>query len=255
MYFVPGQAADQGPPSLRTALATVRRDAGWWHKLLIGGLLVSTGVGLVMVEGYAIESLDNTRNGFATPLPRWRDWSLKAIQGMFGLIIDFFYFVFPVLLGGLVWGCGAVALAVLGGASALRIVGWVIVVGVVVWLVAMWLLGVSPVAKQVYVAEGVPRESLGGKPIRTVLEANARGLYARARLHSVPPYLVACALLAAAWYAQRWSGWLALVFVWIGLAALLGARLITIQLYGAATQQLDQQRLQQRRAARTRNDL
>jgi hypothetical protein len=240
---------------LRTALATVRRDPGWWHKLLVGGLLASTGIGLIMVEGYAIESLDNTRNGFATPLPRWRDWSLKAIQGMFGLIIDFFYFLFPILLGGLLLGCGAIGLALFGGAPALRIVGWVIGGGVVVWLVAMWLLGVSPVAKQVYVAEGVPRESLGGKPIRTVLEANARGLYARARLHSVPPYLVACALLVAAWYAQRWSGWLALVIVWIGLAALLGARLVTIQLYGAATQQLDRQRTQQRRAARVRNDL
>jgi hypothetical protein len=250
MYFVPGQPADQGPPSLRTALATVRRDTAWWHKLLVGGLLALSGIGLIMVEGYAVESLDNTRNGFPTPLPRWRDWSLKAIQGLFGLIIDFFYFVFPVLLGGLVWGCGAIGLAVFGGAATLRIVGWVVVVLVLVWIAAMWLLGVSVVAKQFYVSEGVPRDALSAKPIRTVLDSNARSLYFRARLHSLPPYFVALVLLLAAWYSQRWGTWPTLFFLWIALAALLGARLVAIQLYGAATQQLDRQRLQQRRAAR-----
>lgn len=250
MYFVPGQPADHHPPSLRTALATVRRDAAWWHKLLVGGLLALSGIGMVMVEGYAIESLDNSRNGFATPLPLWRDWSSKAIQGLFGLIIDFFYFVFPLLVGGLLWGCGAIGLAVFGGAAALRIMSWGVGAGVLVWLAAMWLLGVSVIAKQFYVNEGVPRDALSDKPLRTVLAPNARSLYFRARLHSIPPYAVVLILLFAAWHSQRWSGWLALFLLGISLAALLGARLVAIQLYGAATQQLDRQRLQQRRAAR-----
>jgi hypothetical protein len=158
--------------------------------------------------------------------------------------------VFPVLLGGLVWGCGAIGLAVFGGAATLRIVGWVVVVLVLVWIAAMWLLGVSVVAKQFYVSEGVPRDALSAKPIRTVLDSNARSLYFRARLHSLPPYFVALVLLFAAWYSQRWGTWPTLFFLWIALAALLGARLVAIQLYGAATQQLDRQRLQQRRAAR-----
>jgi len=250
MYFVPGQPVDQGPPSLPTALATVRRDAGWWHKLLVGGLLGLSGIGVIMVEGYTVESLDNTRNGFPTPLPLWRDWSLKAIQGLFGLIIDFFYFMFPILLGGLLWGCGAIGLAVFGGAAALRIMGWVIAASVLVWLATMWLLGVSVVAKQFYVSEGVPRDALSTKPIHTVLARNARSLYFRARLHSIPPYFVALVLLFAAWYSQRWGTWPALFLLWLALAALLGARLVAIQLYAAATQQLDRQRLQQRRAAR-----
>lgn len=251
MYFVPGQPVDQGPPSLRTALATLRRDKDWWQKLLIGGLLSLSGFGVIMVEGYAVESLDNTRNGIPTPLPRWRDWSLKAIQGLFGLIIDFFFFVFPVLVGGLLWGCSVIGLGVFGGsAAALQAASLVIVVVVLGWLAAMWLLGVSVVAKQFYVREGVPRDALSATPIRTVLASGARSLYFRARLHSVPPYLVAALVLFAAWYGQRWSGWLAVFVLWIGLAALLGARLVAIQLYGAATQQLDRRRLEQRRAAR-----
>ncbi len=250
MYFVPGQPVDQGPPSLRTALATIGRDRGWWHKLLVGGLLALSGIGLIMVEGYSVESLDNTRNGFPTPLPRWRDWSLKAIQGLFGLIIDFFYFVFPVLLGGLLWGCAAIGLAIFGGSAITRVASVVIVAVVLLWLVTMWLLGVSVVAKQFYVREGVPRDALSAAPIRTVLASNARPLYFRARLHSVPPYFVAAALVFAAWYSQRWGTWPALLLLWIALAALLGARLVAIQLYGAATQQLERRRLEQRRAAR-----
>ena len=249
MYF-PGQSADQGPPSLRTALATIHRDREWWRKVLIGGLVALTGVGILFVEGYGIESTDNTRQGYPTPLPRWRDWSIKAIQGAFGLIIDFLYFVFPVLFGGLLWGCSAIAVTVFGGAGLLRFVAFGVLGIVLGWLVVMWLLGVSPVAKQFYVNEGIPQDALSRKVFRTVFAAPARGLYLRARLHSAPLYVVSLAILWGASYSQRWGTWLALLLLWLGLSALLYARLITIQLYQAATQQIERRRWEARRTAR-----
>jgi hypothetical protein len=250
MYYSSGQPVNQGPPSLRTALATIHRDRVWWLKMLIGGLVWLTGLGALLVEGYQIESLDNTRNGFPTPLPHWNDWGTKAIQGVFSLVIDFFYFVFPLLVGGLLWGCGAIMLAVLGGADAFRYIGIGVGVLVLFWLAAMWLAGVSPVAKQIFVGEGLPRDALSSKVLRIVLAAPARSIYFRARLQSVPIYVLALTVLAAAWYSQRWGIWPALLLLWLGLAALLYARLVTIQLYQAATQDLDRRRLQARRAAR-----
>jgi hypothetical protein len=251
MYYLPGQPVDGGAPSLRTALATIHRDRGWWHKMLVGGLLWITVLGSIMVEGYSLESLDNTRNGFPTPLPRWHDWGTKAVQGIFGVVIDFFYFVFPLLAGGVLWGCTTIMLVTFGAEVALRYVGLSIGIVVVVWIAVMWLAGVSPVAKQMFVNEGLPRDALSSKVLRTVTAAPARGMYLRARLHSAPLYVLAVAILAMAWYSQRWGVWAALLLLWLGLAALLYARLVTIQLYQAATKELERRRFQARRAART----
>lgn len=249
MYYA-GQSASQEPPSLRNALATIHRDRGWWHKMLVGGLLTLTGIGAIAVEGYQLESLDNTRNGFPTPLPLWRDWSLKFIQGIFGFVIDFFFFVFPVMLGGMLLGCSAIAQALLSSTALIQPLSLIVSSAVLLWLAAMWLLGVSPIAKQLYANEGLPREALSGKPIRMALTAPGRSVYFRARLQSVPVYLLTCAGLGLGWYALRWNTWLGLAGLWLGLALLCYTRLITIQLYQAATQQLEHDRFQQRRRAK-----
>lgn len=251
MYYVPGQPVDQGPPSLRTAVTTIHRDPGWWHKLLVGGLVWLTGIGTFFVEGYQIESLDNTRNGFPVPLPPWRAWGVKAIQGMFSLVIDFFYFVFPLLVGMLLWGCGTILLVTFASGIALRPVAFGIAVIVVLWLAVAWFVGVSPVAKQFFVNEGLPNDALSSKVVRSALAASSRGLYFRARIHSIPPYLVAVGLFATAWYARAWGTLPALALLWLALAALLYARLITIQLFQAAAQQIERRRWEARRAARS----
>lgn len=250
MYYASGQPTHQGPPSLRTALTTIHRDPGWWHKMLVGGLVWMTGVGMIVAEGYQIESLDNTRSGYPTPLPLWRDWGTKAIQGLFALVIDFFFFLFPVLFGGLLWACSAIMVALIDASAALRPVGLIVMGAVVLWLVVMWLLGVSPIAKQFYVNDGLPKDALSSKVMRTALAAPGRGLYLRARLHSIPPYLLAVAVLFMAWYAQRWGSIPALVILWLGLAVLLYARLVAIQLYQSASQQVERRRWEARRAAR-----
>ena len=69
--------------TLRSALATIHRDPHWWRKMLIGGALMATVVGYPWVAGLEIESLENTRKGFPTPLPRWREWVTRYIAGLF----------------------------------------------------------------------------------------------------------------------------------------------------------------------------
>ena len=55
----------------------------------------------------------------------------------------------------------------------------------------VWLLGISPVAKQRYVSVGDLPEVLGGSLIGELMRPPARGPYLRARLGSLPAYVVA----------------------------------------------------------------
>src|SRR5215210_7295314 len=99
--------------NLRAAVATIHNDRLWWRKILIGGALTLTIVGYPWAEGWVIESLDNTRKGFPTPLPLWREWSVRYISGLFAVLIDFVFFLLPVLAVGLLLFCGAVVFLVM----------------------------------------------------------------------------------------------------------------------------------------------
>src|SRR5215210_2720640 len=103
--------------NLRTALGNIHRDRFWWGKILIGGALMGTIVGYPWVAGMEMESMDNTRKGFPTPLPRWSDWSTRYLIGLFTVLIDILYFGLPVFVIGLLFLCGGGLLAVAG-------VGW-----------------------------------------------------------------------------------------------------------------------------------
>jgi len=236
-------------PSLRKAAATLHRDPAWWRKILIGGALWLSVVGYPFVEGYQLESIDNTRNGYPVPLPRWNDLSAKAIQGIFALVIDFFYFVFPLLLGTLLLGCSVFALSLaFPSRGVIRVVGAVVAVGMVLWIVVMWLLSVSPVGKRLLAGEGLPGQALSRKVFQSAWEPPARRIYLRARLHSIPPYLGALGLFIAAWWAADRSIWVGLVGLWLALAALLYARLLVVQLYDAAAHEIQRQRYEAFRA-------
>ena len=65
-------------------------------------------VGYPWAAGLVVESLDNTRKGFPTPLPPWRDWFNRYIIGLFAALIDFIYFLLPLLAAGLLLFCIAV---------------------------------------------------------------------------------------------------------------------------------------------------
>lgn len=231
-------------PSLRTALATVHRDRAWWRKVLIGGLWSMTIIGYTVVEGYEIESIDNTRNGFPAPLPRWHDVGSKAVQGMLALAIDFAYFVMPLLLAAIIVLCSVLGLSLAGQVSIVGVLTPLIVLLVGGWLLGVWLTSISPLAKRMYVADGQINQALSRKVLQDALDPLARSIYLRARLQSLIVYLVPIALFAAAITLAGQSGWLVLVVAWLACSALVYTHLIVIQLYDAAAREIQQRRFE-----------
>src|SRR5215213_9037866 len=102
---------------LRRALASIHRDPDWWRTVLIGGALMATVVGYPWAAGFEIESLENTRKGFPTPLPHWSDWANRYVIGLLAVLIDIMFFVLPVFGFGLLFLC-------IGGILAITRVGW-----------------------------------------------------------------------------------------------------------------------------------
>lgn len=232
-------------PSLKTALSTVHRDRQWWQKSLIGGALWLTVVGYPFVEGFQIESLENTNNGYPSPLPRWNDLGTKAIQGLFAFVIDFFFFIFPVLLGGMLLLCSVLALSLSGVAGmGLQIFGSAALVVISLWLGIVWLSSVSPIAKRLYVSEGQPGAALSAKPFRQAIDRESRAVYFQTRMQSLPLYLVPLALLIVTFQTLDWSGWLTLVLVWLTLSTLFYTRLVVVQLYDAAAREIQRRKFE-----------
>ncbi len=215
---------------LRSALSTIHSDPHWWRRVLIGGALMATVIGNPWVAGFEIESLENTRKGFATPLPRWADWGNRYVIGLLAVLIDIMFFVLPVAGFGLLFLCG-------GGLLALSGVGWANLLApaglatLLLYELAMFALGVAPVGRLIYAEAGNIEDALSARPLRVVRRPAARAIYRRARLRSLPAYLPALLLFTASWLTA-WP--LTLLLIWLGLSALFYAHLAVVQLYVAA---------------------
>lgn len=227
---------------LTIAVRTIHADRDWWWKLLIGGALWLSIVGWPAVEGFQVESLDNSSRGFPGPLPRWDRLGDKTVTGVFALLIDFFYFVFPVLLGGMVFFCGALFTSLSGNSQATFVIAVLALGGAATYTLAAWLSGASPVGKQRYVLEGELEKALSSRLIGELIRPPSRHVYLQARLRSVPVYLLALGLICLAVWLASVSGPFALVVGWLALSTLLYARLVTIQLYLASTRAVQRRR-------------
>lgn len=220
-------------PSLGAAWRTIHRDRGWWHKVLVGGALYLTIFGWPLAEGFHLASIENTQRGFPAPLPRWTDWGTKAITGLFGAIIDVFFFGLPLMIGGVLLLCGGLVGASFGQNGG-RIVAIGVLVVVLTYELVVWLSGASIRSKLDYVQEGDVAHAMGVAWVRTGLRPATRAAQSALRLRSLVCYLLAVVLLLGAlWLLQR-NGWAGLVGLWLAAAALFYARLVTIQLYCAA---------------------
>jgi len=216
--------------TLRSALSTIHRDPHWWRTVLIGGALMATVVGYPWVAGLEIESLENTRKGFATPLPRWSDWANRYVIGLLATLIDIMFFVLPVFGFGLLFLCGGGILAI----SGIQWTIWLVPAGLaalILYQLAMFAIGVAPVGRLIYAEAGNIEDALSARPLREARRPAARAIYRRARLRSLPAYVPALLLFAASWLATLP---LALLPLWLGLSALCYAHLVVVQLYVAA---------------------
>ncbi|HMQ32858.1 MAG TPA: DUF4013 domain-containing protein [Chloroflexaceae bacterium] len=238
-----------GPISLREAATTVHRDRQWWALCLGYGFAAATLFGLPFAAGFVMESLDNSRRGYPTPLPPWSDPATRFLTGLFALMIDFAFFILPLLAGGMVMLCASLAL-VLGAAGSERVVG-----GALVGLgglagaafLAMFLAGVAPVGRLRFAREGRIEEAISGDTWRWATGEAGRGPFLRARLASLPAYLPALALAAATVALARLSfaGQAAAMAagLWLTMAALVYAHLVVVQLYVAAEKEVQRREL------------
>jgi hypothetical protein len=216
--------------NLRTALATVHRDRLWWRKILIGGALMLTIFGYPWAAGLEMESLENTRKGFPTPLPPWRDWSLRYLIGLFAVLIDILFFGLPIFAAGLLFLCIGTLLVTTAGALSV----WLLPIGggaLLLYQLAMFAVSVSPVGRLIYAETTRPEDALGMRTVRAALGRRARRIYLRARLQSLPAYLPAVLFALVSWYAIWPYSVLAL---WLMFSGLLYAHLVVVQLYAAA---------------------
>lgn len=231
---------------LRNARRTIHADPAWWTKILTGGAIWLTFIGWPVVEGFQLESIENTQRGYPTPLPRWNDLGGKVVVGLFALVLDFFFFIFPLLIAGVVLFCGTLAVGLSEGGGASTVTATVISVLAACYLAGIWLIGVSPIAKQRYVKDGSLEQTMSGAFLRELTRKPLRRVYLGARLRSLPFYIVACALFIIGGVIADRTTLGGLVVAWLGASALLYARLITIQLYAAATRAWEKQRFEER---------
>jgi hypothetical protein len=236
--------------ALRAAAATVHRDERWWLKCLGYGAAALSGVGLPLAAGFVMESLDNSRRGFPTPLPPWADPSLRWLTGLFALLIDFAFFLLPIVVVGLLGICASLALALgaPGGDGQALAVLFGSVGGVAGCLVlALFLASVAPAGRLRFAREGRIEEALSIDTLRWALGHPQRAQLLRARLASLPAYLPALLIALLCLFAARFSFvgqfmLLALGF-WLLLAALVYAHLVVVQLYVEAERALQRQRM------------
>lgn len=224
--------------NLWQAMKHIHADPQWWRKILLGGALMCTVFGVPFAGGLVIESMDNARKGYPTPLPPWVEWSSRYIIGMFGFLIDFLFFVLPVLVSGILFFCGAVGILIFNADLLFNLMSQIISGALLTFWVVMFLLGVSPVGKLIYAEDGSPEQAMSTKTVREALRPGARGVYFRARLISLPAYLPVLAMIAATVALLQTPlpfGWLLILLsIWLTCSAILYGQLVVAQIYAAA---------------------
>lgn len=234
--------------SLRAAVRVIHSDKTWWQKVSIGGALMCTLFGFPLGAGLVVESLDNTRKGFPTPLPPWMDLSTRYIIGLFAFLIDFFYFLLPLFAAGFLFFCVGFGVVLTRTEPAFTALtgfgGWVLLAV----LLTMFFVSAAPVGRLMFIQDSTPENAMSIKALQEALRAKARLVYLRARLNSLPAYLPV-AVFGTLFVLVLPSGlpftWLiALLLYWLTMSSLLYAHLIVMQIYAGAEHELQQRGLE-----------
>ena len=234
--------------SLREALRVIHADHEWWQKVLIGGALMCTLFGYPLGAGLVVESLDNTRKGFPTPLPPWADWSTRYIIGLFAFLIDFFYFALPFFVAGVLFFCVGFAVVLTRTEQTFMVITEFGGLFLLITILAMFFVSAAPVGRLMFIQDSTPENAMSIKSLQEALRTKARGVYLRARLISLPAYLpvvLFSALLVLIIPSGLPFTWLiGLLLYWLTMSSLLYAHLIVIQIYAGAEQELLQRGLE-----------
>lgn len=228
---------------LRDAIGIIHADKYWWKAVGIAGLCSMTIVGYPIAAGLVIEHLDNTRKGFDRPLPPFVDWSSRWLLGFFAVLIEFVFYLIPMMVAGMAFFCFGLTLLMKQTPGQVEVL-WIFAGIIALWCVAMFLCGVSSIGRLVYVDDSGPDRSLSGYAIRESFRHGARGYYAKARLHSLPLYLIPIGLLVCIPPVIDLGGIAAWVLgplvVWLFWSSLTYTHLVTMQLYHRADLQLQE---------------
>lgn len=93
----------------------VFKDKDWLKKIIIGGLLILTIVGIPAVLGYCLRvSRSVVVNGSDTPLPEWQGIGTLWVEGIRVVPVYIFWFIPAILLGFFQGGDTSVTATALG---------------------------------------------------------------------------------------------------------------------------------------------
>lgn len=228
--------------TLREAVTTVCRDRSWWLLCLGYGGAATTLIGLPLAAGFVMESMDNSRRGFPTPLPPWSDPLTRYLAGLLALLIDMTFFLFPAILGALLSFCVGITLVLTArGPDPTLVILWIMLLTAML-PVGLFMSSVAPVARLRFADEGRIERALSRDVLHWTLRSDVRLTLLRARLISLPSYLPALGLMTMAVGIIRFNlpgqGLLLLAIIWLMMAALVFAHLVVVQIYVATERQL-----------------
>ncbi|KAB8144077.1 DUF4013 domain-containing protein [Chloroflexia bacterium SDU3-3] len=223
---------------LRTALGNIHRDPDWWRKVLTGGALTLTVFGAPWSAGLAVESLENVRRGYPSPLPPSVDFGGRYVIGLFALIIDFLFFAIPLFVLGMLFICGIGSMAFSQSGQVSPLISGGAAAVIALFLLAVFASSIAPAGRLIYSAEGDIEQALSMATVRRAFDPQLRGAYARARLRSLVGYIPFTLFLAILWLTSGLvfpGSWLlTLILLWLACSALTYAHLVVAQLYGDA---------------------
>lgn len=229
---------------LRRALRTIHADKRWWHAIGLGGLFSMTLFGHPLAAGLVVEHMDNTRKGYASPLPPFYDWTTRWLMGLFAVLVDFVYFVMPLMVMGMLFFCGGLTLLMARTDESQFGILTVFAGGLLAWWLFVFASGISAVGRLIYLDDSGPERALTGFPLREAVRRGAWRFYGKARVASLPLYIVPVAIAAAIPFVLRLDSIvgvaIAIVFGWLFCSSLVYAHVGTMLIYGEVNRELQQ---------------
>jgi hypothetical protein len=104
-----------------TAFSYAFQDEEWIKKILIGAVLVLTGIGMIPVLGWMMEIIRRSKDGDYS-LPEWADFGTLFMDGLKAMAIGLIWSIPAAVIGGCIAGG-----SILASDSSTDVLGWALV--------------------------------------------------------------------------------------------------------------------------------